>query len=95
MASRIANRETFCVSGPEDLPDAAATEREHMLSEGIKSWLAIPLVVGGELLRVMGTALIRRQQTWDSQSDLAISTSRGPFFQRVGAETRGRSSERK
>jgi formate hydrogenlyase transcriptional activator len=98
MASRIANRETFCVSGPEDLPDAAATEREHMLSEGIKSWLAIPLVVGGELLGMMGTALIRRQQTWDSQS-ISRFQQAGDLFsnvlaRRLAAEAQSESEER-
>ena len=76
LASRIAHREIFCVSGPENLPEEATAEREYMLSQGMKSWLAIPLVIGGELLGKMGTTSFQRQQTWD-----ALSISR---FQKAG-----------
>jgi len=65
VASRTAAREIFCVSRPEDLPEEAAAEREHMLSTGMKSWLTVPLQVGGERLGRMGTTIFRRQQVWD------------------------------
>jgi PAS domain S-box-containing protein len=67
IASRIAKQETCYVSTPEELPEDAASEREYMLSAGMKSWLCIPLLVGGEHLGTMGTAIFRRQQVWDSR----------------------------
>ena len=64
--NRITNREIVCASTPEDLPDEAVAEREYMLSVGLKSWLAIPLQVGGEQLGRMSTSTFRRFQTWDT-----------------------------
>jgi PAS domain S-box-containing protein len=66
LSSRIANREIVCVSAPEDLPEEAAAEREYIRSVGLKSWLAIPLQVGGEHLGRMSTSTFHRFQTWDS-----------------------------
>ena len=66
--SRIANREICYVSAPEDLPEEADSEREYMLSVGLKSWLVIPLLVAGQHLGTMGTSISRRNQTWDSLS---------------------------
>jgi len=66
IACQIANREICCVSTPEDLHEDAAAEREHMVSVGIKSWLAIPLLVGGEALGGIHASMFRRQRTWDS-----------------------------
>jgi formate hydrogenlyase transcriptional activator len=98
LASRIANREMCCVSGPEDLPEAAAAEREYMLAEGIKSCLAIPLVVGGEQFGMMVTTLFRRQQTWDSQSisrfQQAGDIFANVFARRLTTEAQRESEER-
>jgi formate hydrogenlyase transcriptional activator len=66
LASRGDRRETFFLSGIEDLPEEAAAERQYMLSTGMKSWLAIPLLVGGEQLGGMAASMFRRQQVWDS-----------------------------
>jgi formate hydrogenlyase transcriptional activator len=55
-----------CISSVEDLPEGAFAERRYMLSEGVKSWLTIPLVVGGESLGAMGIALLRKQRKWDA-----------------------------
>ena len=68
VAGRIANREISFVSAVEDLPQEAAAEREYMLSTGLKSWLAIPLLVAGEHLATMGTGVFHRTQTWDETS---------------------------
>jgi PAS domain S-box-containing protein len=76
VASRIANSETCYVSAPEDLPEKASSERDYMLSVGLKSWLTIPLLVGGKHLGMMGTSIFHRQQTLGS-----LSISR---FQRAG-----------
>ena len=67
IASRIAKQEISYVSAPEDLPKVATSEREYMVSTGMKSWLSIPLLGGGQHLGTMGTALFRRAQVWDSR----------------------------
>jgi formate hydrogenlyase transcriptional activator len=66
LAGRVAGGNTVCVSAPEDLPDEAIAERRHMLSTGMKSWLTVPLQVGGEGLGRMGTTIFRRRQVWDA-----------------------------
>jgi formate hydrogenlyase transcriptional activator len=66
LADRVVAGDIVCVSAPEDLPAEAVAERKHMLSTGMKSWLTIPLQVGGERLGRMGTTMFRRQQVWDS-----------------------------
>ena len=64
-ASLIADHKMCCVSAPEDLPEEAAAEREYMRAAGLKSWLTIPLRVGGQLLGGLGTCMFRRQQKWN------------------------------
>ncbi len=98
LMSRITDRKMFCVSTLEDLPEAAAVERKHMQSEGIKSCLAVPLVVGGEQLGMMVTTLFRRQQTWDSRSIYRFRQA-GDIFanvlaRRLATEARRESEER-
>jgi formate hydrogenlyase transcriptional activator len=65
-ASSIANCEICCVSTPEDLPEEAIADRAYMMSVGLKSWLTIPLLVGGEHVGSMDISLYRRTQVWDS-----------------------------
>jgi formate hydrogenlyase transcriptional activator len=76
LTSRIAEGEIVRLSAPEDLPEEAVFEREYMLSVGLKSWLEIPLRVGGEQLGRVSISVFRRFQTWDS---LLVSR-----FQQVG-----------
>jgi formate hydrogenlyase transcriptional activator len=97
-ASLIADHKICCVSTLEDLPAEAVAERSYMLAEGLKSWLTIPLLAGGELLGGMGTSRFRRQLTWDS---LAISRFQqaGDLFANVlarrrAAEAQSESEER-
>src|SRR5271165_4175 len=66
VMSRLANREASYVSSPDDLGEEAAAERADMLSVGARSWLTIPLLVGGHILGAMHASMFRRQRTWDS-----------------------------
>jgi PAS domain S-box-containing protein len=97
-ARLIAQHKMCCVSTPEDLPAEAVAERSYMLAEGLKSWLTIPLQVGGEQLGGMGTSLFRRQQTWDSLS-ISRFQQAGDLFasvlaRRRAAEAQSESEER-
>ena len=53
-------------SAIEDVPEEAVAERAYMLAVGLKSWLTIPLVVGGELIGGMIARMFFRRRTWDS-----------------------------
>jgi len=66
LASRISQREICSWSAIEDMPEEVVAERKHVLAVGLKSWLTIPLVVGGELIGSMAAAMFRQQRTWDS-----------------------------
>jgi formate hydrogenlyase transcriptional activator len=66
LASHTSDREICCVSAPEDLPEEAAADRAYMESVGLKSWLTIPLLVGGEQVGSMGISTFSRTQVWDS-----------------------------
>jgi formate hydrogenlyase transcriptional activator len=98
LSSRIANREIVCVSEPEDLPEEAAAEREYIRSVGLKSWLAIPLQVGGEHLGRMSTSTFHRFQTWDSllvsRFQQAGDIFAGALARKRAAEALGGSEER-
>jgi PAS domain S-box-containing protein len=98
VGTLIGNHEVCYVSAPEDLPEGAVAEREYMLSTGLKSWLVIPLVVGGRHLGTMGTSVFHRNQTWDT---LGISRFQqaGDLFASVlerkqAAEAQSESEER-
>ena len=98
LRSRLADRESVCVSAPEDLPEEAAAEREYMLSVGLKSWLAIPLQVGGERLGRMSTGMFRRFQTWEflliSRFQQAGDIFASALARKQAAEALGGSEER-
>jgi len=67
LAEQTARGEICRVSSPEDLPEVAAAECEYMRSMGLKSWLTVPLLVGGEQVGGMGTSMFREPRTWDSR----------------------------
>ena len=98
LTSRIAQGDVYCVSRPEDLPEEAVAEREHMLSQGMKSWLAIPFLAAGKQLGLMSSALFQRHQTWDSRSitrlqqaaDLFASVLARGHAERAQSESEGR-----
>jgi formate hydrogenlyase transcriptional activator len=66
LVNRIANNQTCCVSTTDELPAEAADEREYMLNLGMKSWLVIPLLVGGEHIGGISAGMFRRSREWDS-----------------------------
>ena len=98
VASRIAKQQTCCISTLEDLPEEAASEREYMLSAGVKSWLSVPLLVGGHHLGSMGTAIFRRKQVWDSRLVSRFQRAADVFAsvvaRRHAAEAQAESEER-
>src|SRR5258705_2446776 len=69
-----------------------------MLSAGLKSWLAIPLQVGGEPLGRMSASMFRRWRTWDSQLisrfEQAADTFASAVARKRAAEGRDESEDR-
>lgn len=58
--------ELTCVSRLEELPEIAIAEREHMRSEGLKSFLTIPLLASGKLVGAWAVGSFNDHRTWDS-----------------------------
>ena len=79
--NRVRNLENLCVSQPEDLPQAARIDQQYMERSGIRSFIVIPLLVGGTLRGALSMASIRTDRVW-SNEDLFN-------FQRIGTVIAG------
>jgi formate hydrogenlyase transcriptional activator len=74
--NRVRSLENLCVSQPEDLPQDALIDRQYLERSGIRSFMVIPLIVGGTLRGALSLASIRTERAW-SNEDLFN-------FQRIG-----------
>jgi formate hydrogenlyase transcriptional activator len=69
-AATLARGESLRLSRlPDDLPPEAAAERSYVTRRGMKSHLAVPLVVGGRNLFALATGVFRAYRTW-SETDV-------------------------
>ncbi|MCI0660965.1 MAG: PAS domain S-box protein, partial [Acidobacteria bacterium] len=66
LHERVSEGKILCLSRPEELPEEASVEFEHMMSTGVKSSIVIPLLIGGNLVGALSMASFRKQKTWDS-----------------------------
>jgi formate hydrogenlyase transcriptional activator len=76
LHERILKGEIICVSRQAELPESAREEIEHMRSQGLKSFLTIPLSTSGELVGAWAMGSFNEDRSWD-----AVVISR---FQQVG-----------
>jgi formate hydrogenlyase transcriptional activator len=68
-AATLARGESLRLSRlPDDLPPEAAAERSYVVRRGMKSHLAVPLLVGGRNLFALATGVFRGYRTW-SEAD--------------------------
>jgi len=54
-------------SRPDELPEEAATDRQSHQSLGTRSYLSLPLNVGGSMLGVLSFDAIRSERTWPDE----------------------------
>jgi len=66
LTRRILDGEITVIGAPEELPEEAQAEREHMKSTGAKSSLIVPLRVGGTLTGGLAYSSFREPQQWNS-----------------------------
>jgi formate hydrogenlyase transcriptional activator len=78
---RVRNLENLCVSQPEDLPQAARLDQQYMERSGIRSFIVIPLIVGGTLRGALSLASIRIERAWSNEELFN--------FQRIGTVIAG------
>ena len=64
FAERLRNGETIRVAQMADLPPQASAERETWQSVGIRSLIAIPLVVGKSIIGFLGLNSERTRKAW-------------------------------
>ncbi len=76
MFDSVLGLKNLCVSDPDDLPPSAVIDREYLERAGIRSFLVIPLLVGGAPRGALSLACIRSERSW-TNADLF-------HFQRIG-----------
>ena len=54
----------------EDLPSEAAVDRRTCLTEGVKSQIALPLMVGGTLVGGFVFGTVREERTWEPEEPI-------------------------
>ncbi|HET6364070.1 MAG TPA: sigma 54-interacting transcriptional regulator, partial [Nitrospirota bacterium] len=79
--NRVRSLENLCVSQPDDLPQDARIDKQYLERSGIRSFMVIPLLVGGTLRGALSLASIRTERAW-SNEDLFN-------FQRIGTVIAG------
>jgi len=67
LARRIAAGSTIIFRNIDELPVKAAEERRYFREQGIRSYIAVPMSVGGTLLGILEFASFQRENTWDDQ----------------------------
>jgi len=78
---RVRSLENVCVSQLEDLPQAACVDKQYLERSGIRSFMMIPLLVGGTFSGALSLACVRTERAW-SNEDLFN-------FQRIGSVLAG------
>jgi formate hydrogenlyase transcriptional activator len=53
---------------PEDLPPDTREERAYVRASGLRSILAVPVVLGGRHVCALSTGIFREQRTWDEET---------------------------
>ncbi|MEW4526665.1 sigma 54-interacting transcriptional regulator [Maioricimonas sp. JC845] len=62
-----AGRRVFLRNLPDDLPPEATNERAHCLADGIRSNVAVPLCVGGDVLGGITFAFLKHECEWPEE----------------------------
>jgi len=60
----ILGLKNLCVSDLDDLPRSAAVDRQYLEHAGIRSFLVIPLLVGGNPRGILSLACLREERSW-------------------------------
>ena len=90
---RLQRGETVIIERVDDLSPEAAAERAYMVAAGIKSHVAIPLVVSDTVLGAIGLSTIHSERTWSAEILQRLRLVSGVFAnalmrQRTEAELR-------
>lgn len=93
LLDHIQKKQIFYVPRVEDMPDAAAIDREELLREGVKSILCVPIILRGATQGFIGFNSVNQYKLWPEQ-DINMLRLVGEIFtsalQRQRAETENR-----
>jgi predicted ATPase/signal transduction histidine kinase len=64
---RLSKGEMIVLSSPDSLPDEAEKARRYFLKEGVRSFIAIPITVGGTFLGTIDFTSLSSQRNWSSE----------------------------
>jgi signal transduction histidine kinase len=67
LARRIAAGSTIIFRNIDELPARATEERRYCQEHGIRSYIAVPMSVGGTMLGVLEFTTFHRENSWDDQ----------------------------
>ncbi|MFK7897229.1 MAG: ATP-binding protein [Myxococcota bacterium] len=76
----ITSGRVYRTSTPEQLPPEAAAERDEMLSRGIRSILAIPIMSGGEFRGCLGFETLENEMSWSEETIMLLRMAGEIFY---------------
>ena len=79
LASRVIRGEPVVAAAPEDLPQEAQAEKQHMAAFGLKSTMVIPLRVGGKVTGGIACSRVRTQRSWSPVTISRFETAANVF----------------
>lgn len=89
-AERLRRREVILVPRLRDLPPEAASERREMERQGIESQIAVPMVLGEQVLGYLGFDSVTAESAWSEET---VALLRGAASVIANALTRRRAEE--
>ena len=63
----IRDLRNLCVSGLDDLPQDALIDRQYLERHGIRSFMVVPLMVGGTLRGALSLVCIKTKRAWSNE----------------------------
>ncbi len=66
FANKIAHGRMVVFRRPQDLPSQADKEKRHFMTQGVVSYIGVPMSVGGTLLGVIEFASFHRENSWST-----------------------------
>jgi signal transduction histidine kinase len=64
IGARLASGVPFGFASTAELPAGAVAEQTFVGTEGLRSWLVIPLTIGGSLLGALSLGMLRHERGW-------------------------------
>lgn len=68
LLQRCREGEPVCVLRTNDVPNDGAAERELWLSEGVRSFLSVPLILRGSLLGYLAVMMEQQHHSWKGEN---------------------------